>query len=129
MVNTFSSFLLTIFCVVILSSCAHETAYVEESRTLKSVNAAFERNKHDIYRIYSKALRSKPDLQGRAVFRIIIDSNGYVGKVSVSESTLDDNEVLHQVSGILAGMNFGKVRRIGSVVVAYPIEFLPKENE
>ena len=114
---------------MILSACAHAAAYVEESRTLKSVNAAFERSKHDIYKVYSSALRSKPDLQGRVLFRITLDSNGHAGKVSVTESTLDDNEVLRQVSGIIASMDFGKVRRVGSVVVTYPIEFLPKEDE
>ena len=119
----------TIICwTTILSACVHADAYVEENRTLKSVNAAFERNKQDIYEVYSKALRSKADLRGRAMFRITIDSNGRVAEVSVAQATLDDNAVLRQVSGIIARMDFGKVRRAGSVVVTYPIDFLPKKE-
>lgn len=118
-----------ILCATILSACIHDVAYVEESRTLKSVKAAFERSKHDIYNAYSKALTSKPDLQGRVKFRIIIDSDGHVGAVSIVESTLDDDKVLSEIGGIIKSMDFGKVRHGQSTALTWPIEFLPKKTE
>lgn len=115
-----------ILCATILSACIHNTEYVEESRTLKSVKAAFEHSKHDIYKAYSKALSYVPDLQGRVMFLITIDPNGRVKNVSIVESTLNNDKVLREVSGIIKNINFGKVRHGESVALTWPIEFLPR---
>lgn len=111
---------------MILSACAHDTVYVEENRTLHSVKAAFEHSKDDIYKVYSKALMSAPDLQGRVKFLISIEPNGHVKNVSIAESTLNDAGVLREISGIIKNMNFGKVRHGESIALTWPMEFLPK---
>lgn len=115
-----------ILCATILSACAHDNVYVEESRTLHSVKAAFEHSKHDIYKVYSTALTSAPGLQGRVKFLIIIEPNGHVKNVSIAESTLNDAGVLREISGIIKNMNFGKVRHGESIALTWPMEFLPK---
>jgi uncharacterized protein len=99
--------------------------YVEEARTKKSIQAAFDRAKNDIYRVYAEALRRNPDLLGKTIYRITVGAEGHVVEITVKESSLKDAQVSGAISDIIAKMDFGKVHRAGNVTFMYPLEFLP----
>jgi uncharacterized protein len=107
------------------SQILDRNTYVEETRTKKSIQAAFDRSKNDIYRVYAEALRHNPELLGKTIYRIMVDAEGRVVEVTIKESSLKDAQVNGAISNIIAKMDFGKVRRAGNVTFMYPLEFLP----
>jgi len=113
--------------LLLLAACAVSRSFVEEARTMKSTQAAFNQSKHDIYHVYSEALKRQPDLIGKTIFRIVVSADGIVVQSTVVETTLDDKAVNATVNDIIRGMDFGSVRQPESVVIHYPIEFLPKK--
>lgn len=113
---------------LLLAGCATNDVSVENGRTTKSIQASFERHKYDIYRVYSEALKQKPDLVGKVVFRLTIDPDGHVTESTVVESTMNDNEVPLALNQLISQMDFGKVKDPRNTTFKYPIDFVPSRT-
>jgi len=112
--------------LLLLMACAANQNYIEGTRTIKSIQAAFDQSKYDIYRVYSEALEQNPGLLGKTIFRVTVSADGDVVQSTVVESTLNDTRITSAVNQIIYRMNFGRVRQTGNVTFTYPIDFIPR---
>jgi hypothetical protein len=113
----------------LLSACVSSSGFVEDTRTMGSIQAAFDRSKHAIYHVYAEALKRNPGLTGRVVYRITVNADGKVVNSVVIKSLIDDPEVPVAINQIILGMSFGKVRHRGNVTFNYPMDFIPKKRD
>src|SRR4029079_2733792 len=63
------------------------------SRSEEEIALIFDRNKSAIYALYTRALRDKPDLQGKLVLELTIAADGSVSRCEVVSSELNDPEL------------------------------------
>src|SRR6185295_11882965 len=63
------------------------------SRSEEEIAMIFDRNKGAIYALYTRALRDKPDLQGKVVLELTIGADGSVLKCDIVSSELNDPEL------------------------------------
>lgn len=94
------------------------------SRTYEEVSLVFDKNKGAIYSLYSRALRKDPTLQGKVVLEITIDPSGRVTACQIISSELNDPALERKLVSRVKLLNFG-VRDVETMVVTYPIDFLP----
>jgi len=94
------------------------------SRSEEEVAMIFDRNKGAIYAIYTRALRDKPDLQGKVVFELTIAPDGEVTKCAIASSELNDPELERKLVARIKLFRFD-ARDVGTITVTKPIEFFP----
>jgi protein TonB len=94
------------------------------SRSEEEVAMIFDRNKGAIYAIYTRALRDKPDLQGKVVFELTIAPDGEVTKCEIASSELNDPELERKLVARIKLFRFD-ARDVGTISVTKPIEFFP----
>ncbi len=94
------------------------------SRTYEEVSLVFDRNKGAIYSLYSRALRKDPTLQGKVVLEITIAPSGKVTKCRIVSSELNNPRLERKLVSRVKMLNFG-ARDVDTLVVTYPIDFLP----
>ena len=63
------------------------------ARSREEIELVFDRNKGAIYALYSRALREKPELQGKLVLEFTISPSGEVTMCRVVSSELNDPEL------------------------------------
>ncbi len=94
-------------------------------RSNEEINAEFERNKGAIFALYNRALRRDPELRGRVVFSLRIQPNGRVDECEVTESEINDQELLDRLCQRLLLFRFEELNVSESVTVSKPIDFIP----
>ncbi|MFT7561153.1 MAG: protein TonB [Flavobacteriales bacterium] len=93
-------------------------------RSDEDIRKVMDQNKGRIYAIYNKALRSNPTLEGKVVFKIVIDANGKVSAASIVSSELDDPALERKLLARLRLINFG-VKAVLKTTLNYSFDFLP----
>jgi len=114
--------------VDMVAAVAPSTSAVKDakkpSRTYEEVSLVFDRNKGAIYSLYSRALRKDPTLQGKVVLEITIAPSGKVTACKVISSELGNSRLERKLVARVKMLNFGS-RDVETLVVTYPIDFLP----
>jgi TonB family protein len=94
------------------------------SRSIEDIKLVFDRNKGSIYTIYNRALRDDPTLQGKVVVKLTIAPTGQVLDVQIVSSELRSPDLERKLLVRIKQFDFG-ARSVDTMVVTYPIDFLP----
>ena len=94
------------------------------ARTQEEIQLVFDRNKGAIDRIYNRALRRDPTLQGKVVFKITIAPSGRVVRISIVSSELNNPALEKRLLARIKLFNFG-AKDVATTTVTYPVVFLP----
>lgn len=94
------------------------------ARSEEEIATVFDRNKGAIHSIYTRALRDKPELQGKLVVELTISPAGEVTKCSVVSSELNDPELERKLVARIKLLRFAALD-VGTITVTKPIDFLP----
>jgi periplasmic protein TonB len=94
------------------------------SRSEEEIAMVFDRNKGAIYALYTRALRDKPDLQGKLVLELTIGADGSVLKCAVVSSELNDPELERKLVARVKLFQF-EAKDVGTITVTKPIDFFP----
>jgi TonB family protein len=94
------------------------------SRSEEEIALVFDRNKGAIYALYTRALRDKPDLQGKLVLELTIAADGSVTRCEVVSSELNDPELERKLVARIKLFQFA-AKDVGTITVTKPIDFFP----
>jgi periplasmic protein TonB len=94
------------------------------SRSEEEIALVFDRNKGAIYSIYTRALRDKPDLQGKLVLELTIAPDGSITRCDVVSSELNDPELERKLVARVKMFRF-EAKDVGTMTVTKPIDFFP----
>jgi periplasmic protein TonB len=94
------------------------------SRSPEEIELEFDRNKGAIYSLYSRALRERPDLQGKLVLEFTIAPSGEVTACRVVSSELKDPELERRIVARVRLIRFAAKDVLPTTTVK-PIEFFP----
>jgi protein TonB len=94
------------------------------SRSEEEIALVFDRNKGAIYALYTRALRDKPELQGKVVLELTISPDGEVTKCSIVSSELNDPDLERKLVARVKSFRFD-ARDVGTITVTKPIDFFP----
>jgi protein TonB len=94
------------------------------TRSEEEIALVFDRNKGAIYALYTRALRDKPDLQGKLVLELTIASDGSVSRCEVVSSELNDPELERKLVARIKLFRF-EAKDVGTITVTKPIDFFP----
>jgi TonB family protein len=94
------------------------------SRSREEIELVFDRNKAAIYALYSRALRDRPDLQGKVVVQLTIAPSGEVTECRVLSSELNDAELERKLVARIRMFRF-EDRDVESITTTKPIDFFP----
>jgi protein TonB len=94
------------------------------SRSEEEIAMVFDRNKGAIYALYTRALRDKPDLQGKLVLELTIGQDGSVVRCEVLSSELNDPELERKLVARVKLFRF-EAKDVGTITVTKPIDFFP----
>lgn len=95
------------------------------SRPYEEIELVFQKNKGRIFSLYNRALRKDPSLQGKIVLELTIAPSGKVTKVRIVSSELNNPELERKLTARVKGFRFKARSDVGTLVVKYPIDFLP----
>lgn len=93
-------------------------------RTDEEIQLVFDRNKSAFYRLYRRALRKDPTLQGTVVVKLTIAPSGQVTEAEVVSSELDNPGLERRIELRVMQLDFG-AQQVQSTTVEYPIDFFP----
>lgn len=93
-------------------------------RSEDEIARTMQANYNAIYAIYQRALRTNPALQGKVVFKIVIDPSGAVTECSIVSSELGDADLERKLTLKIKSINFG-AKEVSATSVNYPMELLP----
>jgi periplasmic protein TonB len=94
------------------------------ARSQEEIELEFDRNKGAIYALYSRALRERPELQGKMVLEFTISPSGDVTACRVVSSELNDPELERKIVARVKLIRFA-ARDVESMTTTKPIEFFP----
>ena len=94
------------------------------SRSEEEIALIFDRNKGAIYALYTRALRDKPELQGKLVLELTISPDGEVTRCAVISSELNDSELERKLVARVKLFRF-EAKDVGTITVTKPIDFFP----
>jgi TonB family protein len=94
------------------------------SRSEEEIALVFDRNKGAIYSIYTRALRDKPDLQGKLVLELTIAPDGSITRCEVLSSELNDPDLERKLVARVKMFRF-EAKDVGTITVTKPIDFFP----
>jgi TonB family protein len=94
------------------------------SRSEEEIALVFDRNKGAIYALYTRALRDRPDLQGKLVLELTIAPGGEVTDCRVVSSELRDSELERKLVARVKMFRF-EAKDVGAITVTKPIDFFP----
>src|SRR5215510_3849681 len=100
------------------------TGSTKASRSEEEIAMVFDKNKGAIYALYTRALRDKPDLQGKLVLELTIGADGSVLKCEVLSSELNDPELERKLVARVKLFRF-EAKDVGTITVTKPIDFFP----
>jgi TonB family protein len=94
------------------------------SRSREEIEMVFDRNKAAIYAIYNRALRDRPELQGKVVIELTIAPSGEVTACRVVSSDIDDAELERKLVARIRLFQF-EAKDVETITTTKPIEFFP----
>ena len=94
------------------------------SRGEEEIAQEFDRHKGAIYALYSRALRERPELQGKMVLEFTIAPSGEVTACRVVSSELNDAELERKIVARVRQIRFA-ARDVEPIAVTKTIEFFP----
>jgi len=94
------------------------------SRSREEIELVFDRNKGAIYALYSRALRERPELQGKMVLEFTISPAGDVTMCRVVSSELKDPELERKIVARVKMFRF-EARDVETITTTKPIDFFP----
>jgi periplasmic protein TonB len=94
------------------------------ARSREEIELIFDRNKGAIYSLYSRALRERPELQGKMVLEFTISPTGEVTKCRVVSSELNDPELEQKIVARVRLFRF-EARDVETITTTKPIDFFP----
>lgn len=94
------------------------------SRPYEEIELVFQKNKGRIFSIYNRALRKDPTLHGKVVIELTIAPSGRVTKVRIISSDLNNPTLERKLISRIKLFRF-KARKVDTLIVKYPIDFLP----
>ena len=100
------------------------TASGQKGRTDEDIQIVFDRNKSALYRIYNRALRRDPSLEGKVTLKLTIEPSGRVSMCQVVASDLEAPGVERKIVQRVKLFDFG-AKDVAPVTITYPIDFLP----
>lgn len=100
-----------------------DTKVAGMSRTQMQIRRVFEQNKSRFDRIYRKALRSNPVLQGTVTLGIEVAASGEVSDCNVKSSDLDDAKVIKRITMTCKMLAFDAASKEDKF--EYPLTFAP----
>ena len=95
------------------------------SRAREEVEIAFDKNKGALYALYGRALRDKPELQGKLVIEFKIEPSGEISACRVVSSELNDPELEKKIVARVRLIRFKPMPDVEALVVSKPIDFFP----
>ena len=95
------------------------------SRAREEVEIMFDKNKGALYALYGRALRDKPELQGKLVLEFTIAPSGEVTACRVVSSELNDPELEKKIVARVRLIRF-KAAEVEPLTVSKPIDFFPR---
>lgn len=93
-------------------------------RSQEEIERVFQKNKGSIFSIYNRELRKDPSLQGKVIVELTIDANGNVTKCILVSSELKNKALEKRLISRIKKFKFAS-RKVPSITVTYPIDFLP----
>jgi TonB family protein len=107
------------------SSAATRTgASGKAARSREEIELEFDRQKGAIYALYTRALRDRPELQGKVVLEFTIAPSGEVTTCRVVSSELNDPELERKIIARVKLIRFS-TKDVESMTTTKPIEFFP----
>lgn len=100
-----------------------DTKVAGMSRTQMQIRRVFEQNKSRFDRIYRKALRSNPVLQGTVTLGIEVAASGEVSDCNVKSSDLEDAKVIKRITMTCKMLAFDAANKEDKF--EYPLTFAP----
>jgi periplasmic protein TonB len=94
------------------------------ARSREEIELIFDRNKGAIYSLYSRALRERPELQGKMVLEFTISPAGEVTKCRVVSSELNDPELENKIVARVRLFRF-EAKDVEQITTTKPIDFFP----
>ena len=94
------------------------------SRSEEEIAMVFDRNKGAIHALYTRALRDKPDLQGKLVLELTIGADGSIIRCEVVSSDLNDPDLERKLVSRVKLFRFD-AKDVGTITVTKPIDFFP----
>ena len=94
------------------------------ARGAEEIELVFDSNKGAIYALYNRALRERPELQGKLVLELTITPAGDISDCHVISSELNDPELEHKIVARVKLFKFA-VKDVETITVRKPIEFFP----
>jgi TonB family protein len=94
------------------------------SRAREEVEIVFDRNKGALYALYGRALRERPELQGKLVLEFTIAPSGEITMCRVVSSELNDPELEKKIVARVRLIRF-KTADVEPLTVSKPIDFFP----
>jgi len=94
------------------------------ARSQEEIELEFDRNKGAIYALYSRALRERPELQGKMVLEFTIAPTGEVTSCRVVSSELNDPELERKIVARVKLIRF-PAKDVEPMTTTKPIEFFP----
>jgi protein TonB len=94
------------------------------TRSEEEIALVFDRNKGAIYALYTRALRDKPDLQGKVVLELTIAADGSIQRCEIVSSELNDPELERKLVARVKSFRFD-AKDVGTITVTKPIDFFP----
>jgi periplasmic protein TonB len=94
------------------------------ARSREDIELVFARNKGAIYALYSRALREKPDLQGKLVLEFTIAPSGEVTMCRLVSSELHDPELESKIVLRVKLFRF-ESKDVEPITTTKPIDFFP----
>jgi periplasmic protein TonB len=93
-------------------------------RSREEIELIFDRNKGAIYSLYSRALRERPELQGKMVLEFTIAPTGEVTMCRIVSSELGDPDLERKIVARIRLFRFDP-RDVESITTTKPIDFFP----
>lgn len=106
-----------------LADKPQETKVAGMNRSQMQIRRVFEQNKSRFDRIYRKALRSNPALQGTVTLGIDVAASGAVNDCFVKSSDLQDDAVMKRIASTCKRLSFDTASKAD--VFEYPLTFAP----
>jgi len=93
-------------------------------RDMESIRKTLERTKSNVHTLYQRALLNNPDLEGKFVFKLVIEPNGAISQLSLVSSELGLQKLERDILARIKRVNFGP-EDVSQTAVEYKFVFLP----